>query len=220
MRVKLIIAAIALTVIATGLLSPSMAEAAQSSTQVPMTCTTSFGPPITGHFTVTTSAPDSVAPGAASTVQFDVALGEFFGIPAPYSGTLDAQFGFSASNASPAGFMVAIPTTHFNAGDSMPTVTLDQQLTATGPSGSVISVQFLSFAYTIVPDAGGSLSVMCQPNAMTVLGTIPIATPTPPTPSSKDDCKNGGWQHLVDAAGAAFPNQGQCVRTTVGAPKT
>jgi len=220
MRVKITIATIVLTVITTGLLAPSMAGAAQSSTSVMMTCTTSFGPPITGQFTVTMTAPDSVAPGDTPTVHFDVALGEFFGIPAPFGGTIDSHFGFSASNATPGGFTLAPPSTHFNAGDFMPTVSLDQQLTATGPSGSMISVQFLSFGYTILPDAGGTLSVACTPDAMTVLGAISISSPTPPTPQSKDDCKNGGWQHLADASGDPFPNQGQCVRTTVGAPKT
>jgi hypothetical protein len=220
MRVKLTIAAIVLTVITTGLLAPSMAAAADTSTQVPMTCTTSFGPPITGHFTVTMSAPDSIAPGATSTVHFDVALGEFFDIPAPFAGTIDAQFGLSASNATPATFTLAIPPTHFDAGDSMPKVSFDQPLTATGSPGSAISVEFLSFGYTIVPDSGGNLSVSCLPDVSTSLGSIPIETPTPTTPQSKDDCKNGGWQQLADATGAPFKNQGQCVRTTVGTPKT
>ncbi len=31
------------------------------------------------------------------------------------------------------------------------------------------------------------------------------------TPQSKDDCKNGGWQHLADAQGRPFKNQGDCV---------
>ena len=150
------------------------------------------------------------------TDQFDIAVGEFFGIPAPYSGTISMQFGFSASNATPATFTLTTPTTHFNVGDFVPTVSVNQLLTVSGAPGTAISVQFLSFAYTIVPDAGGTFSVSCQPNAATVVGTIPI---TLPTPQSKADCKKGGWRHLVDAAGMPFRNQGQCVRTTVGAPK-
>jgi hypothetical protein len=31
------------------------------------------------------------------------------------------------------------------------------------------------------------------------------------TPSSKDDCKDGGWRNLTDNDGNAFKNQGQCV---------
>ena len=214
MRVKLITAALALTVIMTGLLAPSRADAAQTSTQVDMTCTTSLGMPLTGHFTIAMSAPDQVAPGSTSTAQFDIAVGGFFGIPAPFSGTIAIQFEFSASNASPATFTLTTPTTHFDTGDFQPSVSLDQQLTATGPSGEVISVQFLSFGYTIVPDAGGSFSVACQPDAAAVVGTIPISSPAE---LSKDECKNGGWQQLMDAAGNPFKNQGQCVRTTVGA---
>ena len=33
----------------------------------------------------------------------------------------------------------------------------------------------------------------------------------PPVPTSKDQCKNGGWQQLVDDHGQPFRNQGQCV---------
>jgi hypothetical protein len=33
----------------------------------------------------------------------------------------------------------------------------------------------------------------------------------PKTPSSKEQCKKGGWQSLEDANGNPFKNQGQCV---------
>ena len=32
-----------------------------------------------------------------------------------------------------------------------------------------------------------------------------------PTPTSKDQCKNGGWTNYVDASGRPFKNQGDCV---------
>jgi hypothetical protein len=35
--------------------------------------------------------------------------------------------------------------------------------------------------------------------------------PTPTTPQSRDDCKNGGWMDLEDENGDPFRNQGQCV---------
>jgi hypothetical protein len=35
--------------------------------------------------------------------------------------------------------------------------------------------------------------------------------PNLPPPTSKDQCKNGGWQSLTDANGAKFKNQGDCV---------
>ncbi|MEX0895428.1 MAG: hypothetical protein WDZ94_00640 [Patescibacteria group bacterium] len=40
------------------------------------------------------------------------------------------------------------------------------------------------------------------------------------TPTSKDDCKKGGWMNLVDEDGNQFKNQGQCVSSvaTQGAP--
>jgi hypothetical protein len=39
----------------------------------------------------------------------------------------------------------------------------------------------------------------------------PPAPPSPATPADADDCKRGGWQHLVDDAGRPFANQGECV---------
>jgi hypothetical protein len=34
---------------------------------------------------------------------------------------------------------------------------------------------------------------------------------SPTSASSKDDCKNNGWQSLLDSNGKPFKNQGQCV---------
>ena len=52
--------------------------------------------------------------------------------------------------------------------------------------------------------------------AATVHGTVDgVVTLAPSTPSSKDDCRNGGWQHLVDANGQPFRNQGHCIRWVV-----
>jgi hypothetical protein len=215
MRIKLTTATLALAVVTTGLLAPSKADAGQTSTPVVMNCASVSGT-VTGQFTITMSAPDQVATATTFTDQFDVAVGEFFSIPAPYSGTISMQFGFSASNATPASFTLTTPTTHFNEGDFLPAVSLDQQLTATGGPGTAISVQFLSFGYTIVPDAGEAFSEPCQANPAAVVGTIPI---TLPGRQPKDECKNGGWQHLADAAGIPFSNQGHCIRTSVGARK-
>lgn len=35
--------------------------------------------------------------------------------------------------------------------------------------------------------------------------------PNPPAPTSKDQCKHGGWQGYADASGRPFKNQGDCV---------
>jgi hypothetical protein len=42
----------------------------------------------------------------------------------------------------------------------------------------------------------------------TVAGTIHLPDPTP---TSRDDCRHGGWQDLADDAGTPFANQGQCL---------
>jgi len=38
-----------------------------------------------------------------------------------------------------------------------------------------------------------------------------------PTPTNKNECKNGGWMNLADANGNAFKNQGQCVASVATA---
>jgi hypothetical protein len=49
--------------------------------------------------------------------------------------------------------------------------------------------------------------------AASVHGTVDgVVTLTPSTPSSKDDCRNGGWQHVVDENGIPFRNQGHCIQ--------
>jgi hypothetical protein len=42
---------------------------------------------------------------------------------------------------------------------------------------------------------------------ITVNGQLQVPAPTTSTPSSKDDCKNGGWKNFTPA----FKNQGDCV---------
>jgi hypothetical protein len=37
-----------------------------------------------------------------------------------------------------------------------------------------------------------------------------------PSPSSKDECKNGGWETLKAADGSSFKNQGQCIKYVDG----
>ena len=52
---------------------------------------------------------------------------------------------------------------------------------------------------------------------LNVAATVELATPPPPpvptdpVPTSKDQCNDGGWQHLTDSTGAHFKNQGDCV---------
>ena len=49
--------------------------------------------------------------------------------------------------------------------------------------------------------------------AASVHGTVDgVVTLAPSTPSSKDDCRNGGWQHVVDENGQPFRNQGHCIQ--------
>jgi hypothetical protein len=41
--------------------------------------------------------------------------------------------------------------------------------------------------------------------------TVGASSAAAQTPTTKADCKNGGWRQLTDASGTPFRNQGQCV---------
>ncbi len=148
------------------MLVPSEAFAANSSTFVPLACSTGLGPS-PGHLTLDTSAPDTVAPG--STFALDVTARDFFDIPAPYSGTIALQLTFSVSTgATPSGnFVVSAPTRHFNQGDFMVVLgTFHEQFVATGSPGSTIEFTFLQFSYTLVADPGPqTFDSVCTPTS-------------------------------------------------------
>ena len=50
-------------------------------------------------------------------------------------------------------------------------------------------------------------------NEMTATGaaSVTISYSTSNVPTSKNQCKNGGWQNLADNNGTPFKNQGDCV---------
>lgn len=52
---------------------------------------------------------------------------------------------------------------------------------------------------------------------MAGLASVPISFAT--TPTTKAQCRGGGWRHLVDARGRPFNNQGGCVSYVVHLPK-
>lgn len=43
------------------------------------------------------------------------------------------------------------------------------------------------------------------------LATVVVLPAPPPTPTTKEQCKNGGWRELADGSGTPFKNQGDCV---------
>jgi hypothetical protein len=49
-----------------------------------------------------------------------------------------------------------------------------------------------------------------SPGGVAGLASSPI-TFAPPTPTSKDQCKRGGWRLLVNAHGEPFKNEGRCI---------
>jgi hypothetical protein len=186
------------------------ASAATTSTPVGVACHGSVD--ISGSFTVDATVPDSVRPGQSFTAHVVVHLGDFFGIPAPYSGTLTNTFRFAADGAAPATSTVTLPPAQFQTGDFIESVAVDVPLTVTAASGSTVALHFTEYDYVIVPTGStGSIANDCPATGSPVIARTTVAA----TPRSADECKRGGWQHLVDGHGTPFRNQGQCVSYVV-----
>jgi hypothetical protein len=64
-----------------------------------------------------------------------------------------------------------------------------------------------------IADADGRVTTVFGPaSTPTLLGLAGTALTTEvPTPTSRDDCTNGGWQRLYTVLGASFANQGTCI---------
>ncbi len=78
-----------------------------------------------------------------------------------------------------------------------------------GGPGDTLGVEFLDAVPTVCP---APLDLFPNPVA---LGEIEVSN-AQPVPSSKDQCKNGGWRNY----GTTFKNQGQCVAFVQRGPKT
>jgi YVTN family beta-propeller protein len=73
-------------------------------------------------------------------------------------------------------------------------------------------------AYVPGEEGGTNAVLVIDTGTNTVIATIPVEgfpfhiaiTPGPRSPTTKEDCKNGGWRNFSPPAGP-FKNQGQCV---------
>ena len=70
----------------------------------------------------------------------------------------------------------------------------------------------LSAPNLVAPTAGATavLSPVGFDELLNVAATVDM-TVAPPTPTTADQCKHGGWQGLTDSNGTLFKNQGDCV---------
>jgi hypothetical protein len=162
-----------------------------------------------------TETPAAVDPSAS--FQVTVRVRDFFPSPTPFAGTLTATQHLLASNATPASSSIALPVLHFPAGQPILDLgTGTATLTAPAAVGSPITLDAGNFSYRIVPDdpIHNTFANDCE-----AVGDP--AAPVPPTlavipvvriPTSKDDCKHGGWRSFTDDEGTPFRNQGECIR--------
>lgn len=84
---------------------------------------------------------------------------------------------------------------------------------------SLFTLNFTGDAYALAFNPSAPAPGAATPFPSTVHGfqlnvaatLTAAAPPPPPTPSTIDDCLNGGWQSLADTQGNPFVNQGDCV---------
>jgi hypothetical protein len=90
------------------------------------------------------------------------------------------------------------------------------RLWAPAAVGSPITLDAGNFSYRIVPDDPihntfvNDCQAVAEPAVLEppTLAVIPIVR----IPTSKDDCKHGGWRSFTDDEGTPFRNQGECIR--------
>ena len=68
------------------------------------------------------------------------------------------------------------------------------------------TVPVSSTQYYVAADAGAT-----DGTTGFALGPIDLISVVPPSPTTKAQCKNGGWTGYVDSNGQRFKNQGDCV---------
>ena len=162
-----------------------------------------------GAYGVIPGATWITATGATGTAD---AFSVTFTLPAGYSNAqLTGSFfadnwatvwlnGVLINNAQPVGDVHA----NFGAGSAPPTPFTASAPFVTGTNTLTFQV-FNGIAgnptnTTAPPDSS-------NPEALDFSATVTFQT----VPSEKDQCKNGGWQNLVDSEGNSFKNQGDCV---------
>jgi hypothetical protein len=91
-------------------------------------------------------------------------------------------------------------------------LSLDSQLLG---SYSATSCTYTDTSFTFTTTAGShTLTFQSQPgtdfDTSSFIDNLRLTRSTP-SPTSTNDCKNGGWQNLADRSGGHFKNQGDCV---------
>jgi hypothetical protein len=143
-------------------------------------------------------------------LNFDYKIGEHCGAGAPRfnlqldsSGLQNAFLGCAAGTQTPAGN--GYMHVEYNTADIQAAV-----LAAGGTPVSTLFDLYMIFDEGTDTPTGGLIGTagLVHVDNFSVNGQV-VGSPTSPT--SKDDCKNGGWQNMLDANGHSFKNQGDCV---------
>jgi hypothetical protein len=126
----------------------------------------------------------------------------------------DAYRGGSAEwwiNTGAGGCGQATPCTWATIVATFPTATIEEGANcgAVIPCPGSLGVNQGSFNSGTVANAD-ALYVSVSGNKTTY--DFELNPPPPPQPTSKNDCKNGGWQSLFRANGSPFKNQGDCIQ--------
>lgn len=144
--------------------------------------------------------------------------GSAFSTPSMLCGNNPANVGLTATFVDP---LTQAPTTvdsvtvNVSSGPGPDLLSSNVVLTAYDADGNVLatdpantSLQFDTLSVSVPGIA--SVTMPAGPD-LDCYDDFTFGTPGLPMPTSKGDCKNGGWKNFGDAEGNPFKNQGQCI---------
>jgi len=127
----------------------------------------------------------------------------YTGSPTPYNCPVGGNTGNLVGTAGPGDIPGAYDLSQFVAGSQVTTYTAVAAYFALHSTYRIVGIQIVVDSGWNAAAAGGD-----GREAITVNPTVDVNLGMA---TSKDQCKNGGWQFLTRADGSAFRNQGDCV---------
>ena len=115
-----------------------------------------------------------------------------------------ADTGDLAQTGGPGDVPGRYDTSQLVLGTQVSTYTATAALFAANPTWQILDISLVVDSGWNAVASGGD-----GRQAVTVSPTVDVNLPAP---SSKDDCKQGGWMSLFRADGSAFKNQGDCIQ--------
>jgi choice-of-anchor C domain-containing protein len=117
--------------------------------------------------------------------------------------TYNVTFDLSGNPAGPP----AVKTMTVDAGGAPSTYTYD----TVAAGNTLANMKWAAQTYSFTATSASTTLTFTSTTATAYGPALDDVRVVAATPTAKDDCKNGGWQHLTDGQGHTFKNQGDCV---------